>query len=222
MILGKGSKDGNAQVKVFLEMDDRVLAETYADPEGKFSFLLLKEGDYQVTIQSPGYRTYLHPVALRFPSHQEERFVAYLTPLSGPSAEENREARWRAAFADPELFRQITPVVEIEATGEQVLVFMGAPASEISFRSQEQEFHAEILFMGQVYGEDGKALFKELPINRGFRVNLTHQQFLEIAAQDMAARSQLQLHPGKYKLVLLVEDAMAGTLGTAVREFFVP
>lgn len=222
MILGKGSEIGNTQIKVILKLGNRVLAETNADRDGNFSFLQLNEGDYEVTIQSPGYRTYIQPLSLSFPTHQEERFAAYLTPLSGPSKGEGRQARWRAAFENPELFRQITPVVKIEATGGQVSVFMGAPGSEISFQKQERNYYAEVLFLGQVCGEDGKPLFEELPIERGFQVNLTHEQFLHIGAQNMAARSQFQLDPGKYKLVLLVEDAMGGTLGTAVTEFSVP
>ncbi len=219
MILGKGSEAQNQPVKVTLQQNGRVLEETYADSQGNFSFLQLNEGDYKVTIESPGYKTYEHDASLRYPAHSDESFTAYLTPIETTSEVSSQELRWQTAFEHPEFFQEITPVIEIEILKGKIKVFMGAPANEISFRQSEDEYLAEILFVGQIYQEDGKPLSQELPINRGFRVNLTEKEFLELGTRQMAARSEVQLAPGKYKLVLLVEDGFAGTLGSIVQEF---
>ncbi len=219
MILGKGSITQEQPVKVLLRKDGRVLEETYADSQGNFAFLKLNEGDYQVTIESPGYYTYEHDASLQYPAHSDETFTAYLTPIETTSEESSQELRWQTAFEHPEFFQEITPVIEIEILKGEIKVFMGVPANEISFRQSEDEYLAEILFVGQIYQEDGKPLSQELPINRGFRVNLTEEEFLELGTRTMAARSEVQLPPGKYKLVLLVEDGLESTLGSAVQEF---
>lgn len=219
MILGKGSEAQNQPVKVTLRQNGRILEETNADNQGNFAFLQLNEGEYQVTIESPGYYTYEHDASLRYPVHSDESFMAYLRPIETTSEESSQELRWQAAFEHPEFFQEITPVIEIEILKGKIKVFMGAPANEISFRQSEDEYLAEILFVGQIYQEDGKPLSQELPINRGFRVNLTEEEFLELGTRTLAARSEMQLPPGKYKLVLLVEDGLESTLGSAVQEF---
>lgn len=221
MILGKGSEAQNQPVKVTLQQNGRVLEETYADNQGNFSFLQLNEGDYQVTIESPGYKTYKHDASLRYPAHSDESFTAYLTPIEIISEESSREFRWSMAFEHPETFQEITPVIEIEILKGKIKVFMGAPANEISFRKRGNEYHAEILFGGQIYQEDGEPLSNELPINRGFRITLTEKEFLELGTRQMAARAEVQLAPGKYQLVLLVEDGFLGTLGSTVQEFVI-
>lgn len=222
MILGKGSETPNQPVKVTLQQNGRVLEETYVDSQGNFAFLELNEGDYQVTIESPGYKTYEHDASLRYPAHSDESFTAYLTPLEPISEESSREFRWSMAFEHPEAFQEIAPRIEIESLEGKIQLFMGVPANQVSFRKSKSEYYAEILFGGQIYQEDGEPLSNELPINRGFRVTLTEKEFLELGTRQMAARAEVQLAPGNYRLVLLVEDGFAGTLGSTVQEFVIP
>ncbi len=221
MILGKGSRVQNQPVQVTLRQNGRILEETYADNQGNFAFLGLNEGDYKVTIESPGYKTYEHDASLRYPAHSDESFTAYLTPIEIISEESSREFRWSVAFEHPETFKEITPQIEIEILKGKIEVFMGAPADQISFRKRGNEYYAEILFGGQIYQENGKTLSNELPINRGFRITLTEKEFLELGTRQMAARAEVQLAPGKYKLVLLVEDGFLGTLGSTVQEIVI-
>ncbi len=188
MILGKGSEAQNQPVQVTLQQNGRVLEETYADSQGNFSFLQLNEGDYKVTIESPGYKTYEHDASLRYPAHSDESFTAYLTPIETISEESSRELRWSMAFEHPETFQEIAPQIAIEILKGKIKVFMGAPADQISFRQSEDEYLAEILFVGQIYQEDGKPLSQELPINRGFRVNLTEEEFLELGSSAPGIR----------------------------------
>ena len=133
-----------------------------------------------------------------------------------------QQARFAAAFEHPELFQQLAPLAQVEASKGKIRVVIGVPAPQVNFRRNDTQYHAEVLFLGQIYGQNGKPVSKDLAITRGFNLNLTVEQFQGLGNQPLLARDEVKLRRGKYKLVLVVEDRLNGTLGATVQEFTVP
>ncbi|MFQ5741867.1 MAG: hypothetical protein ACE5JX_22965 [Acidobacteriota bacterium] len=96
------------------------------------------------------------------------------------------------------------------------------PAGQLGFRLQNGAYHGEILFMGQVFNDQGEPVSKKLPITRGFNLNLTPEQFSSLAGQPLLLGNEIKLKGGRYRLVLIVEDRLSGTLGATERTFEMP
>ncbi|MFQ5737854.1 MAG: VWA domain-containing protein [Acidobacteriota bacterium] len=133
-----------------------------------------------------------------------------------------RRARMTAAFDRPELFQELSPLLRIEASKKGIQCVLGVPAGQVAFRRRDQQFQAELAFLGQIYDGHGQAVSQELPIRRGFKLNLNREQFQGLGNQPLLARSQVTLQAGQYRLVLLVEDHLSGALGTVDQQFSVP
>jgi hypothetical protein len=59
-------------------------------------------------------------------------------------------------------------------------------------------------------------------ISKGFNLALTREQMAQLANQPLLMQDELALQSGQYKLVMVVEDRLSGSLGAAVQEFKVP
>lgn len=131
-------------------------------------------------------------------------------------------ARLAMAFESPDLFRSLSPILKIQTAGGKPQAVLGVPGTQITSRPKGDLFEIEILFLGQIFDARGKPVSKKLPVTKGFRVDLTRDQFQSLAQQPLYASQILDLPRGKYRLVLVVEDRVSGSLGTTEQEFSVP
>lgn len=130
--------------------------------------------------------------------------------------------RLSAALRHPELFGQLTPMLQITPGGGGIQAVVGVPASQIQFRPKGDQFGAEILFRGMIYDAGDKPISKDFSIARGFNLALPREQYQGLGNQPLLAQSEVKLTSGKYKVVLVVEDRLAGTMGATSQEFVVP
>lgn len=144
--------------------------------------------------------------------------MGYLEASEG----EMRTARLSAALNRPELFRQLVPVLAVEPAKGKTRVVMGVPGDQIQFRQSGEKHEAKLSFQGMIYGADGKPISKSFSIFKGFNVAFTSEQLQGLGNQPLLAQTETELASGQYKLILLVEDHLAGSLGSAVQEFKVP
>ncbi|HEY2934212.1 MAG TPA: VWA domain-containing protein [Acidobacteriota bacterium] len=133
-----------------------------------------------------------------------------------------RNAKLNTAFSRPELFSQLSPLVQIEPARGKTRVVAGVPGAQIRFRPASDKFQGEILFRGMVYDSAGKPVSKDVLISKGFNLALTREQMAQLANQPLLMQDELALQSGQYKLVMVVEDRLSGSLGAAVQEFKVP
>lgn len=88
MTLGQGPSISSDKIKVILTRGVITVQQTTPDAEGQFSFIGLTEGDYEVTIEAPGYRPDKHFAAMRYPGHEEEQYSVRLIPLQATTKSE--------------------------------------------------------------------------------------------------------------------------------------
>lgn len=135
-------------------------------------------------------------------------------------AEALLQQRLHTALAEPELFDNLTPILNIERENEKSTRFViGIPGSQVAGRSANGNYEIEIVFYGQIFDEEGKPIGDKLPITRGFGVALSKEQFQSLAAQPLLAQQSLELPAGKYRIVLVVEDRVAGSIGAKAEAF---
>ncbi len=127
-----------------------------------------------------------------------------------------------AALREPEDFRALEPLLEFETAPGGGQAVIGVEGAKIGARRQDGKYHIEVLFVGQIFDQNGKAVSDQYAIQRGFQADLTQEQFQSLAFQPLKAREELKLGPGKYRVVLAVVDGVAGALGSTVREISVP
>ena len=99
---------------------------------------------------------------------------------------------------------------------------IGVLAEQIGFRPQNGAYHGEIIFRGQIFDEQGQPVSNQLPIRRGFNLNLAPEQFEGLRGQPLLSRNEVELKRGSYRIVLIVEDRLGGTLGATEQRFEVP
>lgn len=133
MTLGTGSSIPAGKVRATLKRGGLTLEDTFADAEGKFAFTQLTEGDYEVIIEAPDYRSYTHRVGLRYPGHEEENFSVRLVPL-----ESALETASTAALITPEAAE---------------LYEQGLHASQAGQHEKAAEFYAEAVSLAPGYVE---------------------------------------------------------------------
>lgn len=133
-----------------------------------------------------------------------------------------RTARVSSALKYPELFGQLAPLVQVEPSKGKSRVVVGVPASQIQFRQSGDKYEAQVAFLAMVYDGAGKPVSKDFSISKGFNLALTAEQFQGLGNQPLLAQGEVQLSAGKYRIVLVAEDRLAGSLGAATQEFLVP
>ncbi len=133
-----------------------------------------------------------------------------------------RNARLSSALRHSELFTQIVPLAQVEPSKGKTRVVTGIPGSQVEFRQNAGKYEAQISFLGMIYDSNGKPTSKDFSINKGFNVALTPEQFQALGNNPLLSATELNLSSGRYKLVLLVEDRLGGSLGASVQEFQVP
>ncbi|HEY3131942.1 MAG TPA: VWA domain-containing protein [Acidobacteriota bacterium] len=133
-----------------------------------------------------------------------------------------RNARLSSALRHPELFGQIAPLLQIEPSKGKTRVVTGIPGSQVEFRQDAGKYAAQVSFLGMVYDSNGKPISKDFSINKGFNLALTPEQFQGLGNNPLLSSTELNLSSGRYRLVLLVEDRLGGSLGASVQEFQVP
>jgi VWFA-related protein len=125
------------------------------------------------------------------------------------------------AFAHPELFRYLDPVLQLETGPGQLTAIVGVHGDKVGAFPQQDSFRIDIVFAGQLYDDKGKPVNQELDIQKEFQVDLSGEQFGGLYKQPLLARQVLQLKPGKFRLVLVVVDRVSGSVGTTEQEFII-
>lgn len=132
-----------------------------------------------------------------------------------------QSARLAFAFRNPDYFKSLTPVLQVSQEGGQTQAVIGVPGEQITARPQGEKFEIEIVFVGQVQDEKGAPVSKKYDILEGYKLPLNREQLQGLASQPLLARQNLKLKPGKYTLLLAVEDRVSGTLGVGSQAFTV-
>ncbi len=130
--------------------------------------------------------------------------------------------RLAMAFKHPDLFRNLSPVIQVSQQDGQTQAVIGVPASQISARPNDGQFEIEILFAGRILDQQGKPVSDDFDIVKGFKLPINREQMVGLSAQPLLARQGLQLSSGQYRLMLAVEDRVSGALGVGWQEFHVP
>lgn len=130
--------------------------------------------------------------------------------------------RLALAFDFPDLFRNLSPVIQVSQEGGQTQAVIGVPGNQITARPNGGQYELEIIFAGRIFDEKGNPVSNKFDIVKGFKLPLNREQMQSLAAQPLLAREILQLSSGKYRLTLAVEDRVSGALGIGSQEFFVP
>ncbi|HSR50227.1 MAG TPA: VWA domain-containing protein [Acidobacteriota bacterium] len=130
-------------------------------------------------------------------------------------------ARRAQALETPEYFKGVDPILEIEREGKKTNAVFGIVGQQIAYTSSKKGKRVELLFLGQVLKPNGDPATKNFPIQRFFALDLTDAEYSDLSSQNLMGRQELKLDRGDYRLILLVEDHMAGTMGAKELEFTV-
>ncbi len=139
-------------------------------------------------------------------------------------ADERRATSERlgSAFAAPNLFSHLTPVLEFESNGTKTVVIFGLAGSQVEALPLGDKMRIDLTFLGQVFNSDGDRISDKFEVARAFQTDLPNQRWERIAAEEVLGSQELELPSGKYRIVLVAEDRIAGTLGVTSREFEMP
>ncbi len=128
--------------------------------------------------------------------------------------------RLAQALETPHFFKALQPVSEVKRKDGKVEVTFGIDGSQISFAAAENGMkRIEMVFVGQIFKKGGGAAFKALPIQRPFAMDLTAEQYSDLTSQPLVGHQELDLPAGRYRLVFVVEDRIAGAMGAREIEF---
>lgn len=130
-------------------------------------------------------------------------------------------ARRAQALQTPEYFQAVDPILQMERDGKKTNAIFGLPGQQIAYTPTDKGKKVELLFLGQVFKPNGDLAIEGFPITRLFALELSSDQFNDLSSQNLLGRQELPLDAGNYRLVLLVEDHMAGTMGAKQLEFSV-
>lgn len=130
--------------------------------------------------------------------------------------------RLAMAFDHPDLFRNLSPVIQVSQEGGQTQAVIGVPGNQVTARPNGGQYEIEIIFVGRIFDGRGNPVSNKFDIVKGFKLPLKREQMESLAAQPLLARQTLKLSSGQYRLMLAVEDRVSGALGVGSQEFFVP
>lgn len=124
------------------------------------------------------------------------------------------------AFNTPRFFKALRPLCEVKPKGAKMEVTFGIEGSQISFAPSQSDLkRVSLFFVGQVYKKNGDPAFDSFPIVRPFALEISSQQFEALTSQPLVGHQELSLPSGRYRLVFVAEDRLAGTLGASEVEF---
>ncbi|HSR68126.1 MAG TPA: hypothetical protein VLU25_09295, partial [Acidobacteriota bacterium] len=118
-------------------------------------------------------------------------------------------------------FQGLRPIAEVQRKGDKMEAVFGISGGQISSDMTRDGRRVELVFLGQIFDEKGKAVSDKLPISRYFSMSLSDDQYQGLTSQDLTGHQELDLPPGTYNLTLVAEDRVAGTLGAQSVEFTV-
>ncbi len=127
--------------------------------------------------------------------------------------------RMGQAFKTPQFFKALQPLCEVKPQGDKLEVTFGIDGSQISFAPSKALKRVDMLFAGQVFKKNGDPAFEKFPILRPFAMELSGEQYESLSSQPLLGHQELDLPSGGYRLVFVVQDRLAGTLGASQVEF---
>ncbi len=138
---------------------------------------------------------------------------------SDQTEEQLLSRRLTLAFENPGFFQGLHPVLEVsQASGREQAIF-GVPGNELTARPSAGGLEVEVGFFLRIYDGSGKPVGEGLKVSKGFRAEMSEEEFKALAGQPLLAREDLELPLGVYKMVLAAVDRVSGAMGVASYEF---
>lgn len=138
------------------------------------------------------------------------------------SAKELASRRLEIAFRNPELFPFLPVLIQIQRQNGEPKLVLGVPADRVQFRPNGPRFEMEAIFVARILDGQGEPISEGYAVQKGFHLDLDADQRRGLSNQPLLTGRPLNLPSGKYRVVAVVEDRLAGTLGAASLEFVLP